>query len=98
MSDLQALTSKLLTIIENRNFGADDVMDTQAIYEIFKEAKGSELEAICCNLFNFASDSMARQEDRYHRQTQEKELNQLIRLLKAGHIDQARIISFLNKD
>jgi len=89
--------SKLLSTIENRDFGADEMTDTQSIYTILKETYGSDLEPICCNLFDFTSDAEVRISDRRHRQFQEGELNKLIKLLKANDLSGAKEISFIDE-
>ena len=88
---------QLLATIESRDFGADEVADTQAIYAILKDAYGTDLELICFNLFDFASDAEMRMSDRRHRQFQEGELNKLIKLLKANDLSGAKEISFIDE-
>lgn len=92
---MSSIVSKLLSTIENRDFGADEVVDAQSIYPILKEAVGSDLEKVCYNLFHFTSDSDLRVNDRYYRKFQEAELDKLIRLLKAGDMESAKKVSFL---
>jgi hypothetical protein len=94
---MSEIISRLLSVIQNRDFGADDVADTQSIYAILKEAHGTDLEPICCNLFDFTSNAEMRVGDRRHRQFQESELNKLIKLLKSGDLAQAKEISFLGE-
>ena len=94
---MSSTLSRLLSAIENRDFGADEVADTQAIYAILKEAYGTGLETICCNLFDFTADAEMRMSDRRYRQFQEGELNKLIKLLKANDLSGAKEISFLDE-
>ena len=94
---MSSTLSKLLSTIENRDFGADEVADTQSIYTILKEAYGTGLEPVCCNLFDFTSDAEMRMSDRRHRQFQESELNKLIKLLKANNLSGAKEISFMDE-
>jgi len=89
--------SKLLSTIENRDFGADEVADTQSIYAILKEAYGTDLEPICCNLFDFTSYAEMRMSDRRHKLLQEGELNKLIKLLKSNDLSRAKEISFIDE-
>jgi len=94
---MSSTLSKLLSTIENRDFGAEEVVDTQSIYVILKEAYGTDLEPICCSMFDFTSDAERRMSDRRHRQFQESELNKLIKLLKANNLSGAKEISFIDE-
>ena len=94
---MSSTLSRLLSTIANRDFGADEVADTQAIYAILKESYGTDLEPICCSLFDFTSDAEMRMNDRRHRQFQEGELNKLIKLLKVNDLSGAKEISFVDE-
>lgn len=92
---MSSVISRLISMIENRDFGADEVIDAQALYPVLKEAIGTDLEKVCYNLFHFTSDTDLRVNDRDHRKFQESELDRLIKLLKAGDMDKAKKITFL---
>lgn len=92
---MSSITAKLLSMIENRDFGADEVVDAQSLYPILKEAVGTDLEKVCYNLFHFTSDTDLRINDRYYRKFQEGELDRLIKLLKADDMAKATRITFL---
>ncbi len=93
---MNSITSKLLSILENRAFGSDEVDDAQAVKAVLDEVMGTDLELICCNLFNFTSDADIRMKDRQYRRFQENELDTLIKLLKADDLQDAKAISFLS--
>ncbi len=94
---MNSTLSKLIATIENRDFGSDEVADTQSVYAILKEAYGTDLEPVCCNLFDFTSNAEIRMSDRSKRQFQEGELNRLIKLLKANDLSGAKEISFMDE-
>ena len=93
---MHPITARLLSILENRAFGSDDVSDAQAVKEILDEVMGTDLEVVCCNLFNFISDGDIRMKDRQYRRFQENELDKIIQLLKAEDYQHAKAISFLS--
>ena len=87
---------KLVQVLESKGFRtalSDEYK--KEIKEILKGVIGTDMENVCCNLFHYMADTDIRNRDTEYRKFQDKELEELIKALKAGDWTRAKAINFL---